>query len=388
MFSGDSRSEERATDENSLRSVVVMGMLENRRGKEGVVSNLHGEPSGTGRNKQDENQCNGGSSGTNQKDLEAMLRQRALLNLQKLRGFEKSEMSHASQEPNVAAAQEEPELPREDQEKAVFATLGTVSAGKQPESSSVGLVKRNVASVSRQPILSAVAPALSNPWRTSYTWRRESTLSQPPAKQLISPLKPIPPQQEPGRTEISTTTVAPETTLKPSVLNQLPRKELSLPQKPKSHLTKSNATETTNSVSFAESSCIELASSAMPVEELSLPEMPKPPSQAKPAVIRMEATANAVEDGQNGSAAADETSLNELPQQGSPDGKQSTEITAKPGAVNSEKVVDAAAGKEGPRYEQKTMSITKGGETIQVNYQVYIPKRAPALARRQLKRDS
>ncbi|KAF8024101.1 hypothetical protein BT93_F1334 [Corymbia citriodora subsp. variegata] len=54
------------------------------------------------------------------------------------------------------------------------------------------------------------------------------------------------------------------------------------------------------------------------------------------------------------------------------------------GAVSS--VKDGNDIKDGPQYEQKTMSVTRGGETIQVNYQVYIPKRASALARRQLKR--
>ncbi|KAI4388131.1 hypothetical protein MLD38_000489 [Melastoma candidum] len=465
MLSGDSRSEERATDENNsrrLRSVIVVvnamerggeenkeefvydkddypssrsndsnddeskkelghdlrnelemkGMRENRKGKEVVVSNLDGEPRSAGRNVQDENQGSGGSSGTNQKDLESMLRQRALLNLQKLRGVKKCETSHVSLEPNVAAAKDEPELPREGQvsasgalsrdgsgdvsgktgmieEKAVFARLGTVSTGKQPASSSVGLVKRNVASVPRQQVLSAVGPALSNPWRTAYTWRRESTFSQQRAKQLISPQKPKPPQQKPTRNEISTSTGVAESPLKASVLNQLPAKELSLPPKLKPHQTKPMATETTKSTSVAESSRNELASGVTPVEELSLPEKPKPPSQAKPAVTQMEATASAVGDGQTGSTTANQTSLNELLQQGSLDTDQSTEAKAEPGGtVSSEKVVDDAAGKEGPRYEQKTMSVTRGGETIQVNYQVYIPKRAPSLARRQLKRDS
>lgn len=41
---------------------------------------------------------------------------------------------------------------------------------------------------------------------------------------------------------------------------------------------------------------------------------------------------------------------------------------------------------EGSQFEQKTMSVMRGGEMVQVNYKVYIPKRAPALARRQLKR--
>ncbi|XVF04266.1 hypothetical protein REPUB_Repub05bG0067800 [Reevesia pubescens] len=42
--------------------------------------------------------------------------------------------------------------------------------------------------------------------------------------------------------------------------------------------------------------------------------------------------------------------------------------------------------KDGSQFQQKTMSVMRGGEMVQVSYQVYIPKRAPALARRQLKR--
>ncbi|KAJ6724506.1 TRANSCRIPTIONAL REGULATOR ATRX-LIKE PROTEIN [Salix viminalis] len=43
-------------------------------------------------------------------------------------------------------------------------------------------------------------------------------------------------------------------------------------------------------------------------------------------------------------------------------------------------------GKEGAQLEQKTMSVMRGGELVQVKYKVYIPKKTPALARRQLKR--
>ncbi|XP_058095665.1 DEAD-box ATP-dependent RNA helicase 42 [Magnolia sinica] len=42
--------------------------------------------------------------------------------------------------------------------------------------------------------------------------------------------------------------------------------------------------------------------------------------------------------------------------------------------------------KGGSQYEQKTMSVMRGGEMVQVSYKVYIPKKAPALARRQLQR--
>ncbi|CAN4102916.1 unnamed protein product [Withania somnifera] len=42
--------------------------------------------------------------------------------------------------------------------------------------------------------------------------------------------------------------------------------------------------------------------------------------------------------------------------------------------------------KDASQFEQKTMSVMRGAEMVQVNYKVYIPKRASALARRQLKR--
>ncbi|KAL5972548.1 hypothetical protein ACLOJK_039352, partial [Asimina triloba] len=42
--------------------------------------------------------------------------------------------------------------------------------------------------------------------------------------------------------------------------------------------------------------------------------------------------------------------------------------------------------KDGSQYEQKTMSVMRGGEMVQVSYKVYIPKKPPALARRQLRR--
>ncbi|XP_050367897.1 uncharacterized protein LOC126786189 isoform X2 [Argentina anserina] len=42
--------------------------------------------------------------------------------------------------------------------------------------------------------------------------------------------------------------------------------------------------------------------------------------------------------------------------------------------------------KDGSQFEQKTMSVMRGSEVVQVSYKVYIPKKTPALARRQLKR--
>ncbi|KAM4092820.1 hypothetical protein ACB094_06G069900 [Castanea mollissima] len=41
---------------------------------------------------------------------------------------------------------------------------------------------------------------------------------------------------------------------------------------------------------------------------------------------------------------------------------------------------------EGSQFEQKTMTVMRGGEMVQVSYKVYIPKKASALARRHLKR--
>ncbi|KAL0399413.1 UNVERIFIED_CONTAM: hypothetical protein Sradi_2284600 [Sesamum radiatum] len=42
--------------------------------------------------------------------------------------------------------------------------------------------------------------------------------------------------------------------------------------------------------------------------------------------------------------------------------------------------------KDDSQFEQKTMSVMRGGEMVQVSYKVYIPKKTPALARRQLRR--
>ncbi|XP_057766554.1 uncharacterized protein LOC130987015 isoform X2 [Salvia miltiorrhiza] len=42
--------------------------------------------------------------------------------------------------------------------------------------------------------------------------------------------------------------------------------------------------------------------------------------------------------------------------------------------------------KDSSQFEKKTMTVMRGGELVQVSYKVYIPKKAPALVRRQLKR--
>lgn len=51
---------------------------------------------------------------------------------------------------------------------------------------------------------------------------------------------------------------------------------------------------------------------------------------------------------------------------------------------NSGKVLDGS--NQSSQFEQKTMTVMRGGELVRVSYKVYIPKKTPALARRQLKR--
>ncbi|PIA35169.1 hypothetical protein AQUCO_03600076v1 [Aquilegia coerulea] len=55
--------------------------------------------------------------------------------------------------------------------------------------------------------------------------------------------------------------------------------------------------------------------------------------------------------------------------------------------VNGEHgLTESNAAKGGSEFEQKTMSVMRGGEMVQVSYKVYIPKKTPALARRLLRR--
>ncbi|XVE50191.1 hypothetical protein DITRI_Ditri01bG0142200 [Diplodiscus trichospermus] len=64
--------------------------------------------------------------------------------------------------------------------------------------------------------------------------------------------------------------------------------------------------------------------------------------------------------------------------------KLSSSSIATSADISSDKLEDET--KDGSQFQQKTMSVMRGGEMVQVSYQVYIPKRAPALGRRQLKR--
>ncbi|XP_073054570.1 uncharacterized protein [Primulina eburnea] len=54
------------------------------------------------------------------------------------------------------------------------------------------------------------------------------------------------------------------------------------------------------------------------------------------------------------------------------------------GEHSSKEQLDVA--KNGSEFDEKTMYVMRGGEMVQVSYKVYIPKRAPALVRRQLRR--
>ncbi|KAM7250262.1 hypothetical protein ACFE04_022145 [Oxalis oulophora] len=54
------------------------------------------------------------------------------------------------------------------------------------------------------------------------------------------------------------------------------------------------------------------------------------------------------------------------------------------GGVTSDKMQGDA--KEGSQFEEKKMTVMRGGEMVEVSYKVYIPKKTPALHRRQLNR--
>ncbi|XAR56521.1 hypothetical protein NMG60_11037045 [Bertholletia excelsa] len=66
--------------------------------------------------------------------------------------------------------------------------------------------------------------------------------------------------------------------------------------------------------------------------------------------------------------------------------KSSEPSILKPASGEKSSIERQGEDKEGSQFEQKTMSVMRGGEMVQVSYKVYIPKKAPALARRQLRR--
>ncbi|KAG8386347.1 hypothetical protein BUALT_Bualt03G0139400 [Buddleja alternifolia] len=65
-----------------------------------------------------------------------------------------------------------------------------------------------------------------------------------------------------------------------------------------------------------------------------------------------------------------------------------TEPTSSVGPISGDQNLEEQQNEaqDGSEFKQKTMSVMRGGEMVQVSYKVYIPKKAPALARRQLRR--
>ncbi|KAK4778802.1 hypothetical protein SAY86_006330 [Trapa natans] len=112
--------------------------------------------------------------------------------------------------------------------------------------------------------------------------------------------------------------------------------------------------------------------------------LPKVHSQAKPLdVITRKDIVDLAKIGPSGDKSGRGSEENKIDGSAVPEHSSSSCPKPASGESTSSGVKEEA---EGPQYEQRTMSVTRGDETIQVNYQVYIPKRAPALARRQLKR--
>lgn len=96
------------------------------------------------------------------------------------------------------------------------------------------------------------------------------------------------------------------------------------------------------------------------------------------------------------SKASEQASSNEAPLDGKErSGKNTTEMSNARNSAMAEPTCgirtleerssnDQAEAKDGEQFQQKTMSVMRSGEMVQVSYKVYIPKRAPALSRRQL----
>ncbi|KAL9272882.1 hypothetical protein AKJ16_DCAP12607 [Drosera capensis] len=88
-------------------------------------------------------------------------------------------------------------------------------------------------------------------------------------------------------------------------------------------------------------------------------------------------------------AVAEGTSFTEAPTTNHSDAVQTANDEQKQISKDEQKQTAKDEQKEGDgslQFQQKTMSVVRGGELVQVNYKVYIPKKAPALARRNLKR--
>ncbi|KAI3809590.1 hypothetical protein L1987_19185 [Smallanthus sonchifolius] len=66
--------------------------------------------------------------------------------------------------------------------------------------------------------------------------------------------------------------------------------------------------------------------------------------------------------------------------------QKSTAVVETPSTASIKEGEQQNESNDNSQFEKKTMSVMRGGETVQVSYKVYIPNRAPALSRRQLKR--
>ncbi|KAM1808179.1 hypothetical protein ACFX11_031093 [Malus domestica] len=112
------------------------------------------------------------------------------------------------------------------------------------------------------------------------------------------------------------------------------------------------------------------------------PTLKQEPALQEPLEERLLVSESCVDKGAPGTAQTD-------PQRSNSDGEDIDDghdsTAPEPSGENSsDKQQDEAT--VGSQFEQKTMSVMRGSEMVQVSYKVYIPKKPPALARRQLKR--
>ncbi|KAM1805027.1 hypothetical protein ACFX12_030824 [Malus domestica] len=112
------------------------------------------------------------------------------------------------------------------------------------------------------------------------------------------------------------------------------------------------------------------------------PTLKQEPALQEPPEERLLVSESCVDKGAPGTAQTDPQRSNSNGED-IDDGHDST-APEPSGENSSDKQQDEAT--VGSQFEQKTMSVMRGSEMVQVSYKVYIPKKAPALARRQLKR--
>ncbi|KAL5730480.1 hypothetical protein ACHQM5_003293 [Ranunculus cassubicifolius] len=78
---------------------------------------------------------------------------------------------------------------------------------------------------------------------------------------------------------------------------------------------------------------------------------------------------------------SDPHEINEVHGSSAPGASSAALVTGEDGPIDAGNATTGGSG-----FEEKTMTVMRGGEMVQVSYKVYIPKRAPALARRKLQR--